>query len=84
MPTTLPRINITLERPAYEAIHEISKTEKISMSEVVSRFVNYALELSEDLPLVEIAEKRLASFRRDDALTSKEMLRWITSRRKRG
>lgn len=82
MPTTLPRVNVAFDRATYEALEEISKTEHASLSYIVSKLVKYALELAEDLALVEEAEKRLSSFHRDDALTTENLLRWNKGRKK--
>ena len=80
MPTMLPRVNVPFERPTYELLEEISKAEKTSLSQVVSRLVKTALELAEDLALAKEAEKRLGSFWRDDALSSGDLLKWNKSR----
>lgn len=82
MPTTLPRVNVAFDKATYEALEEISKTEHASLSHIVSKLVKYALELAEDLALVEQAEKRLSDFRRDDALTTENLLRWNKGRKK--
>ena len=82
MPTTLPRVNVVFERGTYEVLEEISKAEHASLSHIVSKLVNYALELAEDLALVQNAEKRLASFKRDDAFQTKDLLKWNKGRRK--
>ena len=81
MPTTLPRVNVVFERPIYEILEEISRAERASLSQVVSRLVKSALELAEDLALVETAEKRLESFSRDDALDSTALVKWNKSRK---
>ena len=81
MPTTLPRVNVVFERPIYEILEEISRAERASLSQVVSRLVQSALELAEDLALVETAEKRLESFSRDDGLDSTELVKWNKSRK---
>ncbi len=83
MPTTLPRVNVVFERPIYEILEEISRAERASLSQVVSRLVQSALELAEDLALAETAEKRLESFSRDDALDSTELLKWNKRRKRR-
>ncbi len=83
MPTTLPRINVSFQLPIYEALERISKVEHTSLSEVVVRLVSVSLELSEDLYLANIAEKRLKNLRRDDMLTSEEMLKWSRARKRR-
>lgn len=83
MPTTLPRVNVAFERPIYEILEEISRAERASLSQVVSRLVQSALELAEDLALAETAEKRLESFKRDDALDSTGLLKWNKNRKTR-
>lgn len=82
MPTTLPRVNVAFERSTYEVLEAISKVEHASLSHIVSRLVKYALELAEDLALVQGAEKRLNTFKRDDAISSAELLKWNKSRRR--
>ena len=83
MPTTLPRINVPFELSTYEVLQEISKVEHTSLSQVVAKLVQTALELAEDVYLAQLADKRLGTFRRDDALSSEDLLRWNKSRRKR-
>ena len=82
MPTTLPRVNVAFEQSTYEILEEISKTEHASLSHIVSKLVKYALELAEDLSLVQTAENRLQTFKRDDVLESKELLQWNKRRKK--
>lgn len=83
MATVLPRINVPFDATTYRALRDIAGREKISLSEMIRRLVSSALELSEDLVLAEIASKRLATFRRDDALSSDELLRRIHGRWKK-
>lgn len=83
MPTSLPRVHVSFERPTFEILDQISKVEKVSLAHVVTKLVVAALELSEDLALGEKAESRLKTFLRDDALTSEELLKWNKNRRKR-
>ena len=82
MPTTLPRVNVVFEKGTYEILEEISKVEHASLSHIVSKLVNYALKLAEDLAVVQDAEKRLLSFKRDDAIETKELLKWNKARPK--
>lgn len=84
MPTTLPRVNVVFERSIYEALEKVSRMEGTSLSQVVSRLVQSAFELAEDLALTEVAQERLNSFQRDDALSTESLLRWNRARRKRG
>jgi len=83
MPTMLPRVHVAFERPTYEMLEEISKVEKLSMARVVAKLVHSALELAEDLVLADIAERRLATFRRDDAMNTSQLLKWNKNRKKR-
>jgi len=82
MPTTLPRVNVAFDQGTYEVLEDISKAEHASLSNVVSKLVAYALGLAEDLALGEIAEERLESFHRDDALSSQDILKWNQARKK--
>ena len=81
MPTTLPRVNVAFERSTYEILEAISKVEHASKSQIVSKLVQYALDLAEDLALVHEAKKRLETFQRDDAISSDDLLKWNKSRR---
>lgn len=84
MPTTMQRVQVPFEAEIFEALEAISKVEKIPMSQLINKLVTSALEFAEDLTLSEVATKRLDSFRRDDAMTTKEMLKWNkTHKRKR-
>ena len=81
MPTTLPRVQVALEPATYALLERVSRTEGASLSHVVASLVQTSLELSEDLALAQIGEARLASFRRDDAVTSDALLAWNRKRR---
>ena len=76
MPTTMQRVAVPFEAEIYDALEAISKAEKIPMSQLINKLVTSALEFAEDLTLSEVATKRLDSFRRDDAMTTKEMIKW--------
>jgi hypothetical protein len=81
MPTTLPRIQVALEPSTYAILERVSRAEGASLSHVVASLVQTSLELSEDLALAQVGETRLASFRRDDALTTDALLAWNRKRR---
>ncbi len=83
MPTMLPRIHVSFQKPIYEALEQISEVEHTSLSDVVVKLVSVALELSEDVYLAEMAERRLKNLKRDDLLTYEEMSRWIQARKTR-
>lgn len=83
MATTLPRTNVSWERPTYETLQRLAAAENLSLSGLIKRLVETALELAEDLSLSQIAEERLTSFKRDDALSSKELLAWTRTKGKK-
>ena len=83
MPTTNPRVYVTLEPETRQLLEQISEAENSSISNVVSKLVNYALGLAEDLALVEKASHRFSNFRRDDAFTSDDIAKWNKSRKKK-
>ena len=82
MPTTLPRVNVPFEPPTYEVLRRFSKAQHTSLSQVVARLVKYAIGLTEDLTLAQLAEERLRTFKRDDAVSTAQLLRWNKSRRR--
>lgn len=81
MPTTLPRVQVSLEPSTYAMLERVSRTAGTSLSHVVASLVQTSLELSEDLSLAEVGEARLKHFRRDDALTTDALLKWNRARR---
>ncbi len=81
MPTTLPRIQVSLEPSTYAMLERVSRVEGASLSQVVASLVNTSLELSEDLAFAELGEARLRSFRRDDALTTDALVAWNRTRK---
>ena len=83
MPTAMQRVQVPFEAEIYEALEAISRAEKIPMSQLIHKLVTSALEFAEDLTLSEVATKRLESFSRDDAMTTKEMLRWNKTRKRK-
>ena len=83
MPTTMQRVAVPFEAEVYGALTAISKAEKIPMSQLINKLVTSALEFTEDLTLSEVATKRLELFRRDDAMSTQEMLKWNKARKKK-
>lgn len=83
MPTELPRVQVSFGKATYEALGEIARIEKVPLAELVSKLVDSALELAEDLSLVQVAEQRLATFKRDDAITSEGLLKWNKDRKRK-
>lgn len=83
MPTTLPRVHVTFEKPIYNALRELAKSQNLHLSAFIHKLVVSALSLAEDLAFVDIAEERLKTFRRDDAISSQDLLQWNRNRAKR-
>ena len=83
MPTTMQRVAVPFEAEIYEALASISRAEKIPMSQLIQKLVISALEFAEDLTLSEVATKRLEAFGRDDAMSTREMLKWNKARKKK-
>ena len=83
MPTAMQRVQVPFEAEIYEALEAISKAEKMPMSQLIHKLVTSALEFAEDLTLSEVATKRLESFSRDEAMTTKEMLKWNKTRKRK-
>ncbi len=83
MPTTLPRVNVTFDRQTHEQLARLAKGKRESLGSLVSDLVRTQLELMEDMALAEAAEKRLATFKRKDAWSTEDLLRWNRSRRRR-
>ncbi|MBI3319702.1 MAG: toxin-antitoxin system, antitoxin component [Candidatus Omnitrophica bacterium] len=81
MPTTLPRVQVSLEPSTFAMLERVSRAEGASLSQVVASLVQTSLELSEDLALAEVGQVRLRSFRRDDALTTDALLTWNRARK---
>lgn len=81
MPTTLPRVQVSFEPATYAMLEQVSQAEGASLSHVVASLVRTSLELAEDLALAQVGEARLASFRRDDALTTDALLTWNRARK---
>lgn len=69
MPAKNPRINVVLEKPLYNALHDLAEDEGISMSLLMRDLVREALELREDRALAEIAAERENGFDRREALS---------------
>jgi metal-responsive CopG/Arc/MetJ family transcriptional regulator len=73
MPARNPRVNVVLEKPLFEAVDHMAKEEGISLSTVVRDLVKEAIEIREDIDLVNIAETREKSLKRSRALAHKDI-----------
>lgn len=73
MPAKNPRVNVVLEKPVYNALHDLAETEGVSMSMLMRDLVKEALELREDRALAEFAAEREKDFDRSEALSHDEV-----------
>jgi hypothetical protein len=73
MPAKNPRINVVLEKPLYNALHDLAEDEGVSMSMLMRDMVKEALEIREDRALADFAEEREQEFDRRDALKHEDV-----------
>lgn len=73
MPAKNPRINVVLEKPLYNAVHDLAEDEGISMSMLMRDLVREALELREDRAIAALAAKREKGFDRRKALSHEDV-----------
>jgi len=73
MPAKNPRINVVLEKPLYNALHDLAEDEGVSMSMLMRDLVKEALELREDRALADLATEREKGFDRSKALSHEEV-----------
>ena len=81
MPAVNPRLNLTINKEIYGMLERLASTEKLPLAETATRLLETALQLGEDLVCGEVAAKRLKSFRRDDALSTENLLKWNRPRK---
>ncbi len=73
MPTKNPRINVVLEKPLYNMVHDLAENQGVSLSMLMRDLVKEALELREDRALVDLAVERERTFDRNQALSHDEV-----------
>ncbi|RJQ42087.1 MAG: antitoxin, RHH family protein [Gaiellales bacterium] len=73
MPAKNPRVNVVLEKPLYNAIHDLAEDEGVSMSMLMRDLVKEAFELREDRALAEFATEREKGFDRCKALRHEDV-----------
>jgi hypothetical protein len=73
MPTKNPRVNIVVEPPLYLAMQELAVYEGVSMSTVARDLIREAIDLREDVALAALADTRVKTFNRKEALTHKDV-----------
>jgi len=69
MPAKNPRINVVLEKPLYNVVHELAEDQGVSMSTLMRDLVREAIELREDRALAFFASEREEVFNHDTALS---------------
>jgi predicted DNA-binding protein len=62
-----------LEKPVYNALHDLAENEGVSMSMLMRDLVKEALELREDRALAEFAAEREKDFDPSEALSHDEV-----------
>ncbi len=73
MPAKNPRINVVLEKPLYNAVHDLAEDEGVSMSMLMRDLVREALELREDRALTAFAAEREKGFDRRKTLSHEDV-----------
>jgi predicted DNA-binding protein len=68
-----PRISITISGELQQVLENIAKERKESLSQTARRFLELGLNLVEDVGLSKLAEERLKSFSKKDALSHEEI-----------
>lgn len=68
MPAKNPRVNVVLEKPLYNALHDLAEDEGVSMSMLMRDLVREALEIREDRALADLAAERESGFDRRKAV----------------
>jgi len=59
MPTTLPRVNLTLPKEINKILFQLAKRDQMSVSAKTLELIKQAIEVEEDFVLGKIAEERL-------------------------
>jgi len=73
MPTSNPRINVTLEKPIYENLKRLAKRDGVSLSLKLRDLVKEAIDIEEDKALGDAAGKREKTFVKSRALKHDEV-----------
>ena len=73
MPTKNPRVNIVVEPTLYSVMHDLATREGISMSTIARDLIREAIDLREDAALAALADRRMKSFDRKEALSNEDV-----------
>jgi hypothetical protein len=68
-----PRMSLAVEKPIYNAIHDLADKEGVSMSTVVRDLLKEALEIREDVTLSKFAEDREKTLDISNTLTHEQV-----------
>ena len=82
MATKHPRLNVVLEKPILQSVHQLAKQEGVSLSMKARDLIREALELHEDAYLAQRAQERAATFVRSKALTHEQVWAHLKTRRR--
>ncbi len=72
MPTKNPRVNIVVEPPLYNVMHDLAAQEGVSMSTLARDLIREAIELREDVAIAAFADMRMETFERETALSHED------------
>ena len=73
MPTKNPRVNIVVEQPLYSAMQDLRASEGVCMSTVARDLIREAIDLREDVALAALADTRIKTFDKKEALTHEDV-----------
>ncbi|MFH1253713.1 MAG: hypothetical protein V1664_05315 [Candidatus Uhrbacteria bacterium] len=59
MPTTLPRVNLTVPKEINKILFQLAKRDQMSVSAKTLELIKQAIETAEDVELGKIAEERI-------------------------
>ncbi len=73
MPTKNPRVNIVVEPPLYNTMHDLATSKGVSMSTLARDLIREAIELREDAAIGAFADIRMKTFDRKKALSHEDV-----------
>ena len=73
MPAKNPRVNIVVEPPLYSVMHDLAASEGVSMSTIARDLIREAIDLREDVTLVALADTRMETFDKKEALSHEDV-----------
>jgi hypothetical protein len=73
MPTKNPRVNIVVEPSLYSAMQDLAASEGVPMSTVAHDLIREAIDLREDVALAALADTRIKTFDKKEALTHEDV-----------